>query len=280
MNSREEKNKKYVDEINKEKRIKVTKIVLQILFVIIVIFTLIFLYAKYYEPKKLETHEYLIKDISIPIEFNGIKILHFTDLLYGSINDNQLKKIQEEIKIINPDIVFYTGNIINKEYKINEDEIKMINSFFKDISYTIGKYAVLGDVDNQNFDLIMENTDFTILNSELLSVYNGLNKINLIGISYNKKNEIKDNDDTYTITIINNYDEYNKYNITSNLVFAGHNLGGEIRLFNQPLFGTNKYRNNYYEENDSKVYISNGLGSIHKLRFMNKPSMNVYRLYN
>ena len=80
--------------------------------------------------------------------------------------------------------------------------------------------------------------------------------------------------------IINNYDDYNKYNLSSNIVLAGHNLGGEVRLFNLPLLGLDKHLNNYYEENNSKVYISNGLGSIHHLRLMNIPSMNVYRLYN
>lgn len=280
MTSREEKNKKYVDEINKEKRIKITKILLKILFIIITLFTVMFLYAKFYEPAKLETHEYLINDISIPDEFNGVKILHFTDILYGNSSKKQLEKVQEEIKIINPDIVLFTGNIINKDYQISEEEIKTINAFFKNIPYTIGKFAVLGDMDTQNFDLIMENTDFTIINNESLSIYNGINKINLIGINYNKNNEVKNTDDSFTITIINNYDEYSKYNITSDLVFAGHNLGGEIRIFNQPLLGLDKHLNNYYEENNSKIYISNGLGSIHNLRFMNKPSINVYRLYN
>ena len=55
-------------------------------------------------------------------------------------------------------------------------------------------------------------------------------------------------------------------------------LGGEIRLFNTPLLSNNNYMNNYYEEDNSKIYISNGLGSIHHMRFMNHPSINVYRL--
>lgn len=279
MTSREEKNKKYVDEINREKTIKITKIILKILFVIITIFALIFLYAKFYETNQLETREYVIKDVLIPEEFNGIKVLHFTDILYGSITKNNLSKINEEVKLINPDIVLFTGNIISKEYQVNEEEIKLLNDFFKSIPYTIGKYAVSGDSDNQNFHLIMENTDFTIINNELLTIYNGMGKIDLIGINYDSQIGIKNNDD-FTITIINNYDDYYKYNITSNYVFAGHNLGGEIKLFGLPLLGLDEHLNSYYIDNSTTVYISNGLGSIHNLRLMNKPSMNVYRLYN
>lgn len=281
MISREEKNKKYVNEINKEKSIKIIKVFLKIFAIIIFILAIIYSYAHFYEINKFEVREYLIKDVSIPDDFNGIKILHFTDLLYGqNINQSKLEKISNEIKLVNPDIVLFTGNIINKEYVINEDDIKYLNDFFNNIPYTIGKYAISGDVDTQNFNLIMENTGFVILNNELEYIYNGTNKINLIGISYNETKEIKHNNADFTITIINNYDHYNEYNLTSNLVFAGHNLGGEIRLFNIPLLGLDKHLNSYYEENNSKIYISNGIGSIHQLRLMNKPSMNVYRLYN
>lgn len=280
MISREEKNKKYVDEINKEKTIKVTKIVLKILLIIIIVFALIYLYSRFYEPNRYVTHEYLIKDVKIPDEFNGVKILHFTDTLYGSINKSKLSKITDEIKLINPDMVFFTGNIISKDYQVNENDIKELNNFFSSIPYTIGKYAITGDVDNHNFNLILENSDFTILNNNLLSIYNGKDKINIIGISYGDEKEIKKESDDFTITLINNYDDYSKYNITSDLIMAGHNLGGELRPFNIPLLGLDKHLDTYYEENGSKIYISNGIGSIHNLRLMNKPSMNVYRLYN
>ena len=281
MNSREEKNKKYVDEINKEKATKVIKLFLKIFAVLLLIFTIIFLYSYFYEPNRFITHEYLIKDISIPDEFSGKKILHFTDLFYGkTIDKDKLEEINEEIELINPDIIVFTGNIVSKDYEIHEDDIKLLNNFFKELPYKIGKYAVMGDTDTRNFKLIMENTDFSIIDNELLEIYNGINKINLIGISYQSDKEITNNNDNYTITIINNYDEYRNYNLTSNLVFAGHNLGGEIKLFGLPLLGLDKHLDSYYNENNTKVYISNGLGSPHHLRLMNKPSMNVYRLYN
>lgn len=281
MTSREEKNKVYVDEINKEKTIKITKIILKTLGIILIIFTILFLYIRFYEPYTYQTNEYMIKDIKIPNNFDGVKILHFTDLLYGStITNKDIEKLKNEINLINPDIVFFTGNIIDKEYEINEEEIKLLNNFFNEIPYKIGKYIVSGNLDNHSFDLIIEKTNFTILNNEIISIYNGLDKINLIGISYNSDKEIKKDNDLYTITIINNYDEYSKYNINSDLVFAGHNLSGELKPFGIPLIGEDNYLNSYYELDNSKIYISNGLGSTHKIRFMNKPSMNVYRLYN
>lgn len=281
MISRQEKNKVYVDEINKEKTRHVLKLFLKIISLLLIVFTIIFLYSYFIEIKLFKTNEYLIKDSSIPKGFNGTKILHLTDILYGkTISKNELNKIQEEITKINPDIVIFTGNIVSHDYSLTEDEIKYLNDFFKQIPYQIGKYAIKGDSDTSSFDLILDNTDFTIINNEKLDLYNEQNeKINLVGINHDEESEIK-LDDNYTIIIINNYDELDSLNINGNLVFSGHNLGGEMRLFNIPLLGMDKNLNNYYEKENTKIYISNGLGSIHHLRFMNRPSMNVYRLYN
>ena len=279
MISREEKNKKYVNEIKKEKTIFLSKKIIKIFGIIIILFTILFLYLYFIGPKGLESHEYSILDDKIPNSFHGIKILHFSDLLYGStINNNSIDEITEEINLINPDIVFFTGNIISENYQITQNDIKHLNDFFSKIPYKIGKYAISGDTDSSTFNLILENTNFVILDNESISIYNEKDKINLVGTNKNNKKEIK-NTDLYTITLINNYDEYDT-NLSSNLVLAGHNLGGEINLFGLPLLGTDKHLNNYYEENNMKIYISSGLGTKHHMRFMNRPSLNVYRLYN
>ena len=281
MISREEKNKKYVDEIKKERTIKISKIILKILGILILIFSIIFLYMYFIGPKGLKTNEYVIKNNLISTDFHGIKILHFSDLLYGStINKKSIEKIEKEIKLINPDIVFFTGNIVFDKYDISEDEIKYLNNFFENIPYKFGKYAILGDLDSSNAHLILENTHFTILDNEIVSIYNKKSKINIIGLSdkENKELELENND--YTITLINNYDNYEKYSINSNLVLAGHNLGGEIKLFNLPIICNDKYMNSFYQKDDTKVYISSGLGTRSHMRLMNKPSLNVYRLYS
>ena len=277
MISREDLNKKLEEEIKKEKAIKISKKILKIFLVIMLIFSILFLYMYFIGIKFMKTNEYSIKDNNIPESFKGSKILHFTDLLYGKTID--LDELSNEIKLINPDIVIFTGNLIDNNYEINEDEIKNLNLFMKNIPYTIGKYAIYGNLDSQTYNLIMENTDFNILDNEIIKVYNNNDYINIIGINSKNEKIINQNDYSYTITLINNYDNYENYNITSNLVFAGSNLGGEIKIFTIPLVRNNKYLNNFYEFNNTKVYISNGLGSPHHMRFMNHPSINVYRLW-
>ena len=281
MISREEKNKVYVDEIKKEKTRKVLKIFLKIIGLLLLIFAGLFLYSYFIEVTFFKTNEIVLVDDKIPAGFNGKKILHLSDILYGkTISKKELNKLTEEIQLINPDIIFFTGNIVSHDYSLNEDEINEINNFFKEMPYTIGKYAIKGDTDTNSFDLFFDNTEFTIINNEKIDLYTEQNeKLNIVGLNYNEENEIK-LDDCYTIVLINNFDEFNKHNIEANLVLAGHNLGGEMRLFDIPLLGLDKHLNSYYEDNNTKVYISNGLGSIHHMRLMNRPSMNVYRLYN
>ena len=279
MITREEKNRSIVNKIKKEETINLSRKILKIFLSVLLLCTLLFAYMYFIGVKGLFTNEYIIKD-TIPKSFNGVKILHFTDLLYGSSIDlDYLNKLENEIKKINPNIVIFTGNIITNDYKPNEEEINGLKEFFKNLPYSIGKYAVRGNLDKTNFDLIMDNTDFTILDNEEITVFNNTKEsISIIGINNQEIKEIKQNNNNYTITLINNYDNYSKYHLTSNLVLAGNNLGGEIKLGSISLLGSNIYDKEYYKEGNSTIYISNGLGSIHHMRFMNHPSINVYRL--
>jgi hypothetical protein len=279
MISREEKNKGVVKELQKERTIAISKKILHFFLIILVTFSLLFSYTFFLGVKGLNTKEYIIKDESIPKSFYGIKILHISDLLYGStILQSNLDTILEEARLINPDIIVYTGNLISANYSITNEDINNINIFLKNLPFKLGKYAVKGNLDTSTFNLIMENTDFSILNSEVVNVYNNSDFISIVGIDVNNSLDITLDSNAYTICLINNYDNYNTYHIKANVVLAGNNLGGEIRFFNYPLLGTNKYNNTYYEENNSKIFISSGLGTYHHMRFMNHPSLNVYRL--
>ena len=280
MISREEKNKVYVDEIKKEQTIFLSKKILKITFILITSFSLLFLYIYFIGPSGLKTNEFIIKNDAIPKSFYGVKILHFTDILYGkTINQDDLTKLENEIKKINPDLVFFTGNMISKDYNITETDLNLLKNFFTNIPYTMGKYAVKGNTDNHNLDLVMENTNFHLLNNEIIKIYNKKNEyIEIIGLNDNEIKDLSNNSNTYSISLINNFDKYYEYNISSNLVLAGNNLGGEISLFGEPILGNNKYNKSYYNENNMNIYISSGLGTIHHMRLFNKPSINVFRI--
>lgn len=283
MVTRLEKNKKIQRKINQEKSIKYGRTLLKIVLLLGFMFVVCYLNLRYLGTNFIKTKEYMIKDSHIPNSFNGVKILHFSDLLYGSTtNEKDLLYLEEEFQRIKPDLVIFTGDIIDKNYNLDKEELTKLKDFFKNIPYNIGKYAVMGDFDNNTFDLIMKDSEFIVLDNEYkLVYYQENNPIAIIGLNSNNIDLSKINDDInnyYKLTLIHNFDNYNK-NIKSNIVFAGHNLNGEIYLpFYKGVFGNNKYNGKYYEMNNTKVFISNGLGSIHRMRLFNHPSINVYRL--
>ena len=72
-----------------------------------------------------------------------------------------------------------------------------------------------------------------------------------------------------------------KYDI--DLVLAGHSHNGQINIpfvknFILP-YGSKKYYENYYNVDNTPLYISSGIGESRiNLRFLNKPSINFYRI--
>lgn len=285
MISRSEKNKKVIKEINREKTIKISKIILRITIIISTLLIILYLYVRFIATSFIQTNEYIIRNADIPSSFHGIKMVHLSDILYGStIDKDDLNYLKNEIDLINPDIIIFTGDLIIKNYEVNQEDIDYLKLFFTEIEARLGKYAIYGEMDDNTFKLIMNDTDFNILNNESSLIYNQENNpIMLIGLNINNITpvEVNNKDNNFTISLIHNYDYYNDFKIQSNIVLAGHNLNGEIKFpFTKGLLGDNKYSERYYQINDTIVYISNGLGSIHNMRLFNHPSINVYRFYN
>ena len=279
MVTREEKNKKIQQEISREKSIERSKKTLKVIILLGFFLTAIYLNLHFIETKFIKTYEYRFKNSSIPNSFDGLKILHFSDLLYGSsINSKDLVKLQKEFNKIKPDIVVFTGDIVMPNYTLEKDELNDLKTFFKEIPYNITKYAVRGENDNSTFDLIMNEANFKVLdNKEDLVYYMENNPISFVGFNSNDINDVQTKDNIFKICLIHNYDYFKASDCP--LVLAGHNLNGEIYIpFYKGILGNNKYNGKFYEENNQTIYISNGLGTLHNMRLFNHPSINVYRL--
>ena len=118
-----------------------------IIFIVIII-TMIFLYAKYIGIKGIEVKEYKVESNILSENFSGVKIVHFSDLLYKStINDEDVLELVDKINLLKPDIVVFTGDLVNKNIKLNEKEREFLINSLSNINVTIGKYAIYGDYD-------------------------------------------------------------------------------------------------------------------------------------
>ena len=277
MNSRLEKNKKKINEIDKEKRQKTTKIIIKITSIILVFIFSFLCYSMFIGAKYLIVKENKITDNKLPSSFHGIKIVQFSDLLYPSFNENDLEKLKNKINELKPDIIVFTGNIKRLDYELTKNDISILKKFFNSLESSINKYAVYGTNDKNILDILEDS--FVILDNSESIIYNKeIDNIKIIGFNSNNTDTSKISDESnYNICLINNPDNINKIKDVCDLTLAGNTLGGEIKIpFYKGILTNNKYYKNYYKEYN--MYISNGIGNNYRVRLFNRPSISLYRL--
>ncbi len=285
-----------------DKKIKYKlKIKWKLLIIFIVLFTIIFAWARFVEPKRFIVKEYKIINNSLPDSFYGLKVVHFSDLHYGTtINKKELAIIVDKINLTKPDIVIFTGDLVDKNTEMTRSVENNIVNELKRIDSTYGNYFVSGNHDKyfSNFEKIMGNSNFMSLNDDYDIIYSSDFETIFIGGTHSEVSKkpsitnIKDffnteeNIPNYKIFAMHIPDNI-KYikELNFDLVLSGHSHNGQIRL---PFIGSvirpqgaKKYHNEYYRINKTDLYISSGIGTSNlNLRLLNKPSFNLYRIVN
>ena len=279
------------------------KLLIKIFGILLILIVGTILYSRYIATSGLITNEIVINDNNIPTSFDGLKIVHFSDLHYTRIiTKERVNDIVEEINLINPDIVVFTGDLVDTDKVLTEDDKIFLIESLSNINSTYGKYAIYGNHDiannSENIIDIYNKSNFKILDNDYDIIYSknndkifvgGLNSVSHELEDINKVMSYYDNNDsanTYNIillhepdyadNIVNSYDNIN-------LILAGHSHGGQVRL---PIIGAlytpqngHKYVKGYYDLNGTSLYVTSGIGvSRYNFRLFNKPEINFYRL--
>lgn len=272
--------------------------------VIILIISGLLLYSRFIATSGLNVKEYKVVNDKITDEYHGLKIVHLSDIHFGStITENDLDHLVNKVNELNPDIVVITGDIIDE--RISYDKNILID-YLKKIQSKLGKFAISGnhDLPLDDFNSIVEESGFTNLDNTYKLIYANSNKpIIISGISSNYSdssnidtktakfdnyiaNLTDDIKPIYSILLIHEPDFIDSLNIDNyDLILAGHSHGGQVKL---PLikklytpYGAKKYYDEYYKVNQTDLYISSGLGTSKlKFRLFNRPSINFYRITN
>ena len=246
----------------------------------------------------INSHGFKVNEIplyeNIHDNYNGLKIVHISDIYYGNnVDYKELKSIVNRINLIKPDIVVFTGDLLYKNTKVDN---KLQNLLSK-INANIDKYYITGDNDYKNNDItnLLNNSGFINLNDTYNLIYKDKTPILIAGISTSKNKdnileklkstlEYLDNNNVFSILLMHEPNKIEKFDYDKfNLILAGHNLGGIVRI---PLVGgiilpsdNYLYGNTHYIKKNTNIYISNGLGNKDtNFRLFNKPSFNFYRL--
>lgn len=272
----------------------------KIMLILILILSAIVLWSRYISTSGLIVREYKVVSNNLPNSFDGLKIVQLSDIHYGrTINKKELNSIVLNINQLKPDLIFFTGDLIDRDTTLTPSIEKELISILSQLNAVYGKYMIIGnhDIKFSAYNYIMNQSEFVSLNNTYEIIYSKKNEpIYIAGLETQVAGKpkidaitsyLKDTSNMipkYKILLLHTPDTFDKvkqYNF--DLVLAGHSHNGQIRL---PFIGSiitpigaKKYYKENYKIDKTQMYISGGLGtSVINHRFFNKPSYNFYRL--
>lgn len=216
-------------------------------------------------------------------EKDKIKIIQISDLHFDQLRYFH-KSIAKKINSIKPDLIFITGDSVDKTEKIDS-----LNEFLQLIDNSIKKYAITGNWEYWGkVDLTKLKNTYSKNNCELLinenrtvSIKN--RKISIIGMddlvggNANFRKAVENLKQTDTTIVLSHCPAHRdiitkqKENLSIDLVLSGHTHGGQITFLGFAPFkppGSGKYLKGWYKKSEPKMYISKGIGtSILPIRF-------------
>jgi len=277
----------------------IIKLVFETAVFLIVIGLCLYVYSRYIEPELLVVHEEVVVSDKIKQTRTPLKIVQFSDTHLGKdYTLKNLKKVIDKINETKPDIIVFTGDLIDNNAKY--DEIDSVIKELSNLQAKMCKVAVYGNHDHggngtKRYKIIMESSGFILLNNTSYKIDLGNNqKMNLIGIDdillgnpdiAKATKSIKAKD--YNLFISHAPDVADEMKIYPiDLQVSGHSHGGQVAI---PFIGapfTPPYAKKYIKGmytisgNDRmKLYVNCGLGTSQvRYRFLNVPEITVLRV--
>ncbi len=258
----------------------------------------------YKEDKEIVTTHYVHESDRVPYAFDGYKIIHVSDFhnaRFGRRSRNLLKKIKEA----DGDVIFVTGDIIDRRTPYLKRSVSFINQVVK----ILPTYYVTGNHEAHykrfvKLDQAIERSEMKNISKTSARLHIGNEYIHLLGIDdlwffgdeedpavmdefeRELSQRVQGKDDRLTLLMSHRpdlIDLYSKFPI--DLVFTGHAHGGQIRLpFVKGLYAPHqgimpKYTEGIHTKNGTHVVISRGLGnSRFPFRVFNHPEIIVLEL--
>ena len=286
-----EKQLEIIKDEEKEHQAKIIKRIVLLIILILVVSFFFILYVTEIATTKMVVREERVQSSKVTKLFHGYKIVNFSDL-----HDVSEEMVRETVKLINrskPDLLLFTGDLLDGKDIDTKEKEELVREL-KKLSANSLKYAVLGENDTEQASAILKEVGFNILENSYDLIYQGDDSILLMGLNSDKENldsllayyntETK-NDNIYSILMMHKPDSIDDVlaRHSVDIAFAGHSHLGEVRL---PLIGTiitregaKKYKDGYYDINNTKFFISSGVGiNVYDFRFFDRPSIDLIRL--
>lgn len=273
----------------------------RIIYLVVVLVALS--YFIWFQNNSIATSQSVIRSANLPESFDHFKIVHLSDLHNKSFGKNQ-QRLVEKIRSIQPDIVVYTGDLIDSNRPGNEASLILM----KELTAIAPVYYVSGNHEwwsgtFSSLELSLKDIGVQILRNEHVILAKGNDEIHIAGIDDpshgmidQSEREIAEQDiansinglkeDGFTILLAHRPELLSLYALFNfDMVFAGHAHGGQIRIpFIGGLVAPNQgflpiYTAGEHELDKTVMIVSRGLGnSIIPLRVFNRPEIVVVTL--
>ena len=260
--------------------------------IILVLLATLLAYGCFVEPFRLKI-EHLSYDYTLSDK--KITVVQFSDLHLRFCYDlDQLEKIVAEINAQNPDIVVFTGDLIDKAKTYGN--LENVSPYLAQIDAKYGKFAVWGNHDygggaEKYYERIMTDGGFRVLRNEKAALNIDGRELSIIGLDemifgapdYSLLSEPCE---VPTILLTHEPDAVLKISETDLpfLTLSGHSHGGQVRL---PIIGSpihNIHAKIYFYKGytlapNHFLYVNTGLGTTDiPIRIGVTPSISVFSL--
>lgn len=233
---------------------------------------------------------------------NGYKIAHISDY-HNTKNDFLNNAVLASLEAEKPDVIVLTGDLVDCRKTDIEKGLDFVSEIVEiaPIYYVTGNHECNISIDSQSaFDNMiadMKAMGVKVLRQEQASIkLPNKESLNIFGIDdpyfhceYGHQvkaatdtlcSELEINKNQFNILLAHHpeqLDIYSSYNF--DLVYSGHAHGGQGRLFGVGLIAPDqgffpKYSSGLYEENETKLIVSRGIGnSIAPVRIFDRPHL-------
>lgn len=252
-------------------------------------------YAREIEPYLLDIHQEIITSDKITSPFNGFKIVQFSDTHIGfHYSLEQLEKLVQTINEQNPDIIVFTGDLVDapNDYNWNKKLIRILGS----LKANYEKYWIYGNHDHGGYGTnivknVMDQSGFKLLQNQHVTIHKGQKSFVLAGIDDvmlgdpNLEKALEQADPSlFTLLLAHEPDFADRaVEYPVDVQLSGHSHGGQIRL---PIIGhlytpmyAEKYVQGKHQIGNLTLYVTKGIGTTRlPYRFLCKPEIYVYTL--
>lgn len=235
----------------------------------------------------LTLHRWSVAPPGLPVELEGLSILHLTDLHFSRAYDfSYFEAAFEAASRCRPALVLITGDLID-----DTACIAWIRPLFERLPATLGRFAILGNHDHHHDTgaIMRAATDagYTVLDGEVTSLEVNGRQLAIGGTCSPWGPAIPDDAipaADFRLLMSHTPDlAYTASRQGWDLMLCGHNHGGQVCL---PIIGpalmpsrfSRRFDAGFYRVDPTLMYVSRGLGAKHPLRISCPPEISHFTL--